>query len=117
MAWTCNREQSIRAAVPQLLDRATTQPKATPPGSGVVQGVEAGALPAVIRELPVVEFRRGHTIYAEGELGDRLYIIVSGKVISGSASEVLATSWASRAMRSKAGRYLPTYDGPQHHHR
>jgi CRP/FNR family transcriptional regulator, cyclic AMP receptor protein len=36
--------------------------------------------PAVVRELPVVEFARGQTIYAEGELGDRLYIIVSGKV-------------------------------------
>ena len=28
----------------------------------------------------MVEFARGHTIYAEGEPGDRLYIIVSGKV-------------------------------------
>ena len=72
MAWTCDREQSIRAAVPQLLKCATTQPTATLPGSG--------ALPAVIRELPVVEFARGHPIYAEGELGDRLYIIVSGRV-------------------------------------
>jgi CRP-like cAMP-binding protein len=80
VAWTCDREQSIRAAVPQLFERATTQPTATLPGSGVVQWVEAGALPAVIKELPVVEFERGHTIYAEGEHGDRLYIIVSGKV-------------------------------------
>ena len=80
MAWTCDREQSSRAAVPQLLAGGTTQPKATLPGYRVVQGVEAGAVPALIRQLPVVEFRRGHTIYAEGEPGDRLYIIVSGKV-------------------------------------
>jgi CRP/FNR family transcriptional regulator, cyclic AMP receptor protein len=80
VAWTCDREQSSRAAVPQLLAGGTTQPKATLPGYRVVQGVEAGAVPALIRQLPVVEFRRGHTIYAEGEPGDRLYIIVSGTV-------------------------------------
>ena len=44
------------------------------------RGSRPAPCPAVIGELPVVEFARGHTIYSEGELGDRLYIIVSGKV-------------------------------------
>ena len=47
---------------------------------GNVRGVEASAVLAVIKQLPVVEFPGGHTIYAEGEPGDRLYIIVSGRV-------------------------------------
>jgi CRP/FNR family transcriptional regulator, cyclic AMP receptor protein len=80
VAWTCNREQSIRMGLPQVLDRGTRQPKATLPQSGVAQGVEADAVAALIKQLPVVDFPRRHTIYAEGELGDRLYIIVSGKV-------------------------------------
>jgi CRP/FNR family transcriptional regulator, cyclic AMP receptor protein len=69
VAWTCNREQPIRT-VPQALDCRTRQP----------HGVEPGAVADLIKQLPVVEFPRRHTIYAEGEPGDRLYIIVSGKV-------------------------------------
>jgi len=65
---------------PQVLDRRTRPPKAILPQSGIAQGVEAGAVAPLIKQLPVVEFPRRHTIYAEGELGDRLYIIVSGKV-------------------------------------
>ena len=70
MAWTCNRAQSIPMGFPQVLDRGTRQPR----------GVDAGAVATLIKQLPVVEFPRGHTIYAEGEPGDRLYIIASGKV-------------------------------------
>jgi len=48
--------------------------------SGLVQGVEAGAVAALAKHLHPVDFPRGHTVFAEGEPGDRLYIIISGKV-------------------------------------
>ena len=35
---------------------------------------------ALITQLQPVDFPRGDTVFAEGEPGDRLYIIVSGKV-------------------------------------
>ena len=35
---------------------------------------------ALIKQLPLIDFPRGHTIFAEDEPGDRLYIIISGKV-------------------------------------
>jgi CRP-like cAMP-binding protein len=48
--------------------------------SGIVQGVEPAAVAALASQLQPVDFPRGHTIFVEGEPGDRLYIIVSGKV-------------------------------------
>lgn len=48
--------------------------------AGIFQGVDPSAISAVTRELPTIDFPRGHTVFAEGEDGDRLYIIVSGKV-------------------------------------
>ena len=80
MAWTCNREQSIHLGFPQVLDRRTRQSKAILPQPGIAQGIDACAVAPLIKQLPVVEFPCRHTIYAEGEPGDRLYIIVSGKV-------------------------------------
>jgi CRP/FNR family transcriptional regulator, cyclic AMP receptor protein len=80
VAWTCNREQSISMGLPHVLDRGTRQPKPMLPQSEVAQGVQADAVTPLIKQLPVVEFPRRHTIYAEGEPGDRLYIVVSGKV-------------------------------------
>ena len=47
--------------------------------AGIFQGVEPSAVSALIKQLRPV-FPRRHTIFAEGEPGDRLYIIVSGKV-------------------------------------
>jgi CRP/FNR family transcriptional regulator, cyclic AMP receptor protein len=49
-------------------------------GAGIFQGVEPSAVSALIKQLRPVDFPRGHTVFAEGEPGDRLYIIVSGKV-------------------------------------
>jgi CRP/FNR family transcriptional regulator, cyclic AMP receptor protein len=80
VAWTCDREQSIRMGFPQVLDRGTRQTKAMLPQSGVARGVDAGAVAALIKQLPVVEFPCRHIIYAEGDPGDRLYIIARGKV-------------------------------------
>jgi CRP/FNR family transcriptional regulator, cyclic AMP receptor protein len=48
--------------------------------SGIVQGVEPSAVAALSSQLLPVDFPRGHTVFVEGEPGDRLYIIISGKV-------------------------------------
>jgi CRP/FNR family transcriptional regulator, cyclic AMP receptor protein len=48
--------------------------------AGIFQGVGPRALSALLTQLRPVDFPRGHTIFAEGEPGDRLYIISSGKV-------------------------------------
>jgi len=54
--------------------------------AGIFQGVEQGAADALARALEPVEFPRGHEIFAEGEQGDRLYIILAGKVKIGRRS-------------------------------
>ena len=43
--------------------------------AGIFQGVEPHAAEALAQTLETVEFPRGHVIFAEGEPGDRLYII------------------------------------------
>jgi CRP-like cAMP-binding protein len=54
--------------------------------AGIFQGVEPAAAEALARTLETIEFPRGHVIFAEGEPGDRLYIIQSGKVKLGRKS-------------------------------
>jgi CRP/FNR family cyclic AMP-dependent transcriptional regulator len=54
--------------------------------AGIFQGVEPSAVTALTRQLQPVTFPRGHTVFAEGEPGDRLYIIISGKVKIGRRS-------------------------------
>ena len=63
-----------------MLDYRARQSEAPAPQPEIAQDVDTSAVAALIKQLPVVEFPRGHTIYAEGEPGDRLYVIVSGKV-------------------------------------
>ena len=48
--------------------------------AGIFQGVDADAVAALIKEMETLTFSRGTTIFDEGEPGDRLYIIVDGKV-------------------------------------
>lgn len=48
--------------------------------AGIFQGVESAAVNALIEQLDSTTFPRGTTIFDEGEPGDRLYIIISGKV-------------------------------------
>jgi Cyclic nucleotide-binding domain len=48
--------------------------------TGLFQGVEPTPVAALSERLHLVEFPRGHTLFAQGEPGDRLYIIISGKV-------------------------------------
>ena len=54
--------------------------------AGIFQGVEPSAVSALTNQLQPVDFPRGHTVFAEGEPGDRLYIIISGKVKIGRRS-------------------------------
>ncbi|MBP2321458.1 CRP-like cAMP-binding protein [Kibdelosporangium banguiense] len=54
--------------------------------AGIFQGVEPAAAEALSQTLESVDFPRGHVIFAEGEPGDRLYIILSGKVKLGRKS-------------------------------
>ena len=54
--------------------------------AGIFQGVEPSAVSALTKQLQPVDFPRGHTVFAEGEPGDRLFIIISGKVKIGRRS-------------------------------
>jgi CRP-like cAMP-binding protein len=44
------------------------------------------AVSALTAELHPVDFRSGHTVFAEGEPGDRLFVVISGKVKIGRRS-------------------------------
>ena len=48
--------------------------------AGLFQGVDPGATASLIAQLRPVEFRRGQEIFHQGDPGDTLFIIVSGKV-------------------------------------
>ncbi|WP_291474329.1 CRP-like cAMP-activated global transcriptional regulator GlxR [Corynebacterium sp.] len=48
--------------------------------AGIFQGVESAAVNTLIEQLESTTFPRGTTIFDEGEPGDRLFIIISGKV-------------------------------------
>jgi CRP-like cAMP-binding protein len=54
--------------------------------AGLFQGVEPSAVSALTKQLHPVDLPPGHTLFAEGEPGDRLYIVVSGKVKIGRRS-------------------------------
>jgi CRP/FNR family cyclic AMP-dependent transcriptional regulator len=53
---------------------------ATLANAGIFQGVDPQAAEALSSALETVEYPRGSAIFSEGELGDRLYIIIEGKV-------------------------------------
>jgi CRP/FNR family cyclic AMP-dependent transcriptional regulator len=54
--------------------------------AGIFQSIEPSALSALIEQLQPVDFPPGHTVFAEGEPGARLYLIISGKVKIGRRS-------------------------------
>ncbi|MQA14413.1 MAG: cyclic nucleotide-binding domain-containing protein [Pseudonocardiaceae bacterium] len=54
--------------------------------AGIFQGVDPAAVDALASTLEPVDFPRAHVIFNEGELGDRLYIVESGKVKIGRKS-------------------------------
>ncbi len=47
---------------------------------GLFQGVDTEAAEALAKELDYFEIRKGDVVFTEGEPGDSLYIILSGKV-------------------------------------
>ncbi len=48
--------------------------------AAIFQGVDAAAVAALIQRLRPAHFPIGHAVFTEGEPGDWLYLIVSGKV-------------------------------------
>jgi len=48
--------------------------------SGILRRVEPEVASALIKQLHASEFNSGETIFAQGDPGDRVYIIVAGKV-------------------------------------
>ncbi|MGE5694849.1 MAG: Crp/Fnr family transcriptional regulator [Candidatus Sericytochromatia bacterium] len=54
--------------------------------AGILQGVSPQAAADLIRQLHLVEFPRGQIIYSAGDPGDRLYIVITGKVKIGRRS-------------------------------
>jgi CRP/FNR family cyclic AMP-dependent transcriptional regulator len=48
--------------------------------SGILQGVDPDAAEALAKEMEMIDVRRGEIIFHEGEPGDSLYIVVSGKI-------------------------------------
>jgi len=48
--------------------------------SGIFQGVEPDAAEALAKEMETIEARKGEIVFSEGEPGDSLYIVLSGKL-------------------------------------
>ncbi|MGI8870041.1 MAG: Crp/Fnr family transcriptional regulator [Mycobacteriales bacterium] len=48
--------------------------------SGLLQGVDADAAEDLSHQFEYVDVNRGRVIFNEGEIGDQLYIVLSGKV-------------------------------------
>ena len=85
--WPDRARQTDRAEYPgpddvaeRLADQGASDADQILARAGLFQGVERSAVTALTRQLRPVDFPRGHVIFAEGEPGDRLYIIISGKV-------------------------------------
>jgi CRP/FNR family transcriptional regulator, cyclic AMP receptor protein len=48
--------------------------------SGIFQGVDPEAAEALAKEMDTIEVRKGDVVFNEGEAGDSLYIVLSGKI-------------------------------------
>ena len=48
--------------------------------SGIFQGVDPEAAEALAKEMETIEVRKGEIVFNEGEPGDSLYIVLSGKI-------------------------------------
>ncbi|MDT5257587.1 MAG: family transcriptional regulator, cyclic receptor protein [Mycobacterium sp.] len=46
----------------------------------LLQGVQPGVISALSAQLQPLDFPCGHVVFAEGEPGDRLYVVISGRV-------------------------------------
>jgi CRP-like cAMP-binding protein len=48
--------------------------------SGLFQGVDSAAADELAKEMETIEVRRGEVLFNEGEPGDSLYIVLSGRI-------------------------------------
>lgn len=48
--------------------------------SGIFQGVDPESAEALAKEMETIEIRKGEVVFNEGEPGDSLYILLSGKI-------------------------------------
>ena len=48
--------------------------------SGIFQGVDADAAESLAKEMETIDVRKGEIVFSEGEPGDSLYIVLSGKI-------------------------------------
>src|ERR1700753_561162 len=48
--------------------------------SGIFQGVDPEAAEALAKDMEIIDVRKGDVVFNEGEPGDSLYIIMSGKI-------------------------------------
>lgn len=48
--------------------------------SGIFQGVDPDAAEALAKDLEIVDVRKGDVLFNEGEPGDSLYIVITGKI-------------------------------------
>jgi CRP/FNR family cyclic AMP-dependent transcriptional regulator len=48
--------------------------------SGIFQGVDAEAAESLAKEMETLDIRKGEVVFNEGEPGDSLYIVISGKL-------------------------------------
>jgi CRP/FNR family cyclic AMP-dependent transcriptional regulator len=48
--------------------------------AGLFQGVDSSDVEAIVSEFEIMEVARGQVLFHEGEPGDSLYIVISGKV-------------------------------------
>jgi CRP/FNR family cyclic AMP-dependent transcriptional regulator len=54
--------------------------------AALFQGVEATAVSALVERLSPIDVSRGHVFFREGDQGDQMFIIISGKVKIGGHS-------------------------------
>jgi CRP-like cAMP-binding protein len=48
--------------------------------SGIFQGVDPDASDALAKEMDIIDVRKGDVVFNEGEPGDSLYIVLTGKI-------------------------------------
>ncbi len=74
--------------------------------AALFKGVDVSAVSAVSDILRPVEYLAGHTFYTQGETGERLFIIVSGKSNCAGAhrmaGRVCSLCWALRHVRARS---------------
>jgi CRP/FNR family cyclic AMP-dependent transcriptional regulator len=57
------------------------------PKAAIFQGVDASAVQSLIDRLDPIDVPRGHVFFGEGEHGDGMFIVISGKVTIGAGGK------------------------------